>query len=95
MSVDIKTIIDFVLLFILLISAIWIFFMISGYGGSVGRSLKIIGWGSIIMALSHLLEVSVAHLSIHNVYAFMFLHRFFATAGFVIIAFGFKTLVKK
>ena len=90
---DIKFIIDLVLLIILLTSAVWLFSVVSRYGGSIGKSFKIIGWGSIVMASAHLTEVLTAHFFMHDVYALMFLHRFLATVGFVVIAYGFRTLV--
>ncbi|MBU1558096.1 hypothetical protein KKC45_03990 [Patescibacteria group bacterium] len=95
MEFDIKTIIDFILLATLLGSASWLFAVMSRYGGSVGKSFRIIGWGSLVMASSHLTEVITFYLSVHDIYALMFFHRFLATVGFVVIAYGFKTLVKK
>ena len=95
MGFDMQTILDIVLLVVLLSSASWLFVVMSRYGGSVGRSFRIIGWGSIIMAVSHLIEVFTFYLPWHDTYGFMFTHRFLATMGFVTIAYGFKILVKK
>jgi len=85
-------IIDFVLLGILIFSAGWMFLIVSGYGGPVGKSFKIIGWGAILMGVSHLIETLGHHFFESGV--IMFSHHFLATAGFVMIAYGFKTLTK-
>ena len=95
MELDIKTIIDAILLLVLLSSSGWLFSVVSKYGGPIGKSFKTIGWGSLLMASSHLIEVFTFYLPLHDSYSFMFLHRLLATVGFVIIAYGFKTLIGK
>ncbi len=92
---SIEIFIDVALASILLISAIWLFSIVSGYGGKIGKAFRFIGWGSLTMALSHIVELVTFYLPIHDEYLFIFTHRFLATVGFLIVAYGFKVLIKK
>lgn len=93
---EFTVIIDFIFLIGITLSFIWIFSIVSGYGGVVGESFKMIGWGAIVMGVSHIVEAVSLYLpNHHEAYSVILLHHFLAVSGFIIMAFGFKKLIKK
>jgi hypothetical protein len=87
---------DFAFLVAVIIAVIWIFSALSGYGGMVGKSFEIVGWGTVIMGVSHIIEVISLNLpGHHEAYLIIFAHHFFAAFGFIMIAYGFNILMKK
>jgi len=96
MGTGLVSILDFIFLITVILSVIWIFSILSGYGGLIGKSFKIIGWGAVIMGISHIIEViSLSLPEHHSAYLIIFTHHLLATLGFIMIAYGFKMLMKK
>ncbi len=94
MQSDFQIIIDLILSATLAGTAIWMFILIGGYEGFIGKSLKTIAWGGLLMGIAHLIEVFGSYL-IHDVYLMMLTHRLLATISFVIIAIGFRMFIKR
>lgn len=87
-------IIDLVISVIMAGTAVWMFALLSGYGGHLGKSFRVIAWGGALMAVSHLIEIG-AHSFGHSSYFVMFAHRFIAAISFILITYGFKMFIKK
>ena len=93
---ELITIFDFIFLVTVIISVIWIFSILSGYGGVVGKAFKVVGWGTVIMGASHIIEVVSLKLPDHHEAIFITIgHHFLAAFGFFMIAYGFNMLMKK
>ena len=96
LSMELVAILDVIFLVIIVLSVIWIFSIVSGYGGMIGRSFKMVGWGAVLMGLSHIIEaVSLYFPEHHEAFFVIFFHHFLAVVGFMMIAYGFKVLIKK
>ncbi|KKP74536.1 MAG: hypothetical protein UR79_C0004G0025 [Candidatus Campbellbacteria bacterium GW2011_GWD1_35_49] len=93
---NLVTFIDMSFLVAIFFSVIWIFSIVSGYGGEIGKSLKMIGWGVVLMGISYFVEIwSLTLPDHHEAYLIVFFHHLLSTIGFLIIAFGFKKFIKK
>lgn len=87
---------DVALLAILLSSVIYIFTLVSGYGGKIGQSFRMIGWGVILMGVSHFVETISTHFLMMQENNFMSLvYHSIASLSFVIVAYGFKKLMQE
>ena len=80
---------------IIALLSLWVLFKLLGYGGIIGKSLSIIGYGIIIIGLSQFVETFGLILFTTNLIIIEIIHRFILTIGFIFIAWGFKNLMTK
>lgn len=93
---DFISILDIVFLVTIFGSVIWIFSLVSGYGGFVGKALSMIGWGTALMGISHIAEVASLYLpNHHDADLVVLIHHLVASISFILIALGFKLFIKK
>src|SRR3989338_2733725 len=96
MELDIVSFLDILFLIAVFGSVIWIFYIVSGYGGVIGKSLKMIGWGVVLMGIAYFVQIWALRLPDHHeAYLIVFAHHLLSTLGFLIVAFGFKYFIKK
>jgi len=95
-TIGVIALFDFIFLITIIAVVVLIFSILSGYGGVVGKAFNIIGWGTVIMGISYIIETIFINLpGHHQAYAIIFIHHFLVAFGFVMIAYGFKILMKK
>ena len=75
--------------------SIWTLVQITGYGGQIGRSLSMVGYGIIIVGFSQIIETVGINVLIINIPTIEIIHRLILIIGITIIAFGFKNLMLK
>ncbi|MFA6999788.1 MAG: hypothetical protein WC241_01595 [Candidatus Paceibacterota bacterium] len=80
--------------FIALLS-IWILFKLIGYGGAIGKSLSLVGYGLVIIGLSQAVETIGLMFIDKNVFDIHIIHRSILVIGFSLVAWGFKSLMNK
>jgi len=75
--------------------ALWVLVMLVGYGGFIGKTLKFIGIGTIIIGAAQLIEtVTIYWLNIGMVTT-EFIHRILLVTGFIFITWSYHKLMKK
>lgn len=80
---------------VILLLSIWILLKLSGHGGFVGSSLNLIGYGTVVLGLSQVIET--VRLDYWNIQPEMMemAHHFIFIMGLVMIAIGFRNLMGK
>ncbi len=86
-------IVDLVISIIMVLTVIWMFIILNGYGGSLGKAFRVITWGGVLMSMSHLIEIFGTYFPNYTGYNIMFLHRFLAVGSFILITYGFKMFI--
>lgn len=88
-------IVDIIFLIIIASTSFWLFFMISGYGGSIGQALRLIAWGVVLMALSHIFDDVLRHFFNLSSEVYDLFYHLFVAISFLMVAYGFRMFVKK
>ena len=66
MELDIVSFLDILFLIAVFGSVIWIFSIVSGYGGVIGKSLKMIGWGVVLIGIAYFFHIFSLRLPYHH-----------------------------
>lgn len=81
---------DIVIVFL----SIWILLKLKGYGGLIGESLARVGYGTVIIGLSQIIEtIRLDYLRI-DLPTLEIVHHLIFILGLVLIAIGFKRLME-
>lgn len=81
-----------ILIFLL---SLWVLYKLLGYGGIIGRSLSLIGYGIVIIGFSQMVETIGLIFVDSNVFDVHIVHRSILAIGFLLVALGFKNLMEK
>ncbi|MFA6006886.1 MAG: hypothetical protein WC764_04155 [Candidatus Paceibacterota bacterium] len=73
----------------------WILFKLKGYGGVIGRSLNSIGYGTVVLGFSQVLESAVPDSFGIDPETIHMSHHFIFIVGLTMVAWGFKNLMDK
>lgn len=75
--------------------ALWVLKMLVGYGGFIGKALRFMGIGTVIIGFAQLVEtIMLDWLTTAGPYVEV-AHRILLVIGFIFIAFGYKKLMTK
>jgi hypothetical protein len=77
------------------ILSLWILIKLTGHGGFVGQSFAKIGYGTIIIGLSQIVETIGINFIDIDVQTVEFVYRVFLLMGITFIAMGIKNLMTK
>ena len=87
-------ILNLVLDFFLIVLSLWMISLVTGYGGVLGKSFTVIGWGSFILGIAHLTEtLMIRAFEIPNNLV-EFSHRIIVLVGFALVVIGFRMFVR-
>ena len=75
--------------------SLWVVFKLTGHGGLVGESLAKIGYGTVIIGLSQIVETTGLNLFKIDFSTIEIVHRFILTVGIFLITWGFNNLMSK
>lgn len=80
---------------ILIISlSLWILFKLRGYGGLIGKSLSNIGYGTVILGFSQIIETLPLEFLAIETTTLESIHHLIFLIGLILIAVGFKRLME-
>lgn len=88
-------IINLVLDFVLIAMSVWMLTIVTGYGGYIGRSFRVIGWGAFILGIAHLVETITFEVFGFSQFVVELSHRIIIVVGFALIIIGFQMFVQK
>jgi len=95
MEISFSIVMDLVFFSTLVASSIWLFIMLRGYGGSIGKSFGIIGWGALVFGFACILEKFLLQFfGSYESLISIFKHFLDATA-LLLILYGFKLFLGK
>lgn len=86
---------DLVLFVVLISSSIGLFVILRGYGGFIGKSLRIISWGALLFGLSRVLEKVLLKYFVDYFLYIPVLTHLIEAISFLLILYGFKLFLKK
>ncbi len=95
MEISFSTIVDLVFFTTLVASSIWLFFILTGYEGLVGKSFKIIGWGALVFGLSRIFEKFLLQFFGSYINLIELFTHFLEAVSFLLILYGFKIFLGK
>lgn len=95
LTISVSQVVDLVFFTTLVASSIWLFIILTGYGGSVGKSFRIIGWGALVFGLSRILQKFLMEFWGNYEGAITLLTHFFEAVSFVLILYGFRLFLRK
>ena len=78
--------------------SIWVLVKLTGYGGSIGKALNMVGYGIIVIGLSQFIETIGLYFlnsEMSTVEIVHFAHRLVLLTGMFLVFFGFKKLMDK
>ncbi|MBU4480152.1 hypothetical protein KKG48_01770 [Patescibacteria group bacterium] len=95
MEISFSTIMDLVFFSTLVASSIWLFIILTGYEGLIGKSFKLIGWGALVFGFARILEKFLLQF-FGSYFGFIELAvHFFEALSFLLILYGFKIFLGK
>lgn len=74
--------------------SLWILFKLRGYGGLIGKSLSNIGYGTIILGFSQIIETLPLDFLAIEAATLESIHHIIFLIGLILIAVGFKRLME-
>jgi hypothetical protein len=80
---------------VIVLLALWVLGMLIGYGGFIGKALRLIGIGTIIIGVAQLIETATIYWLGVNTATFELIHRLLILAGFIFITWSYHKLMKK
>ncbi len=73
--------------------SLWVLFKLIGHGGTIGKTLSLVGYGIVVIGFSQIIETVGLIFFNENVFDVHIIHRSILTLGFFIVAFGFKKMM--
>jgi hypothetical protein len=77
--------------------SLWVLIKLQGYGGVIGESLKMIGYGIIIVGASQFIETAGLYFmsdEMSTTEIVHFVHRLVLLGGMLLVFFGFRKLME-
>lgn len=95
MEISFSQIVDLIFFTTLVASSIWLFLILTDYEGVIGRSFKIIGWGTLVFGLSRILEKFFFQFFSQYSEIVTLTSHFLEAVSFLLILYGFKLFLDR
>ncbi|OGD67643.1 hypothetical protein A2442_03665 [Candidatus Campbellbacteria bacterium RIFOXYC2_FULL_35_25] len=95
MEVSFSVVVDLIFFSILVGSSLLLFIMLRGYGGSIGKSFGIIGWGALVFGFACILEKFLLQFFGSYGSLISIFKNFLDATALLLILYGFKSFLGK